>query len=205
MRKFKKNFSPASAQPSVRDCIFDITSQIAQSCWADPNQRAAATTIALALLVCPQLVQVKYDAVFREFEATYLDVNVSVPKTFEQVSTRSHTGKGRFVFNILRAWKNEAGEYQWALLPDLAESYQDHIRNMKARKFLIENFPKSTSTRDRAAILGLAWAILQRLDVHEGLRVQGHAHNGWFWGSKELKVSVTISLNKVVWSEFPGL
>lgn len=186
----------ADTQPATLNQILDLALQFSQSDWVDPNQRAAAITVALALMVCPQSVWFEDEPYFERIRVTYLSLNADFP---------IKVGFEESDLSVGRILRDECGRAFFRVLPSLAETYQDHERNMEAKKFLVDYLPKAGTKRDRAALLGIAWAKLQRMKVGYMYRITGEdSDSGDVFTADDIGVSVVIS-KLVVASKYPGL
>lgn len=161
----------------------------------DPNKRCAVITIALAILVCPEKVilsnflwlRLKYDCV----EIVLSRKNEDTHVLFSSLLVEYDENK-KIVGDIRQ-------------LTDLAEKYSDHTNNMKCIKHLKEYLPMAKDTASKAAVLGMAWAILQREEVSVCYHVSPGPDCGNWQTIPSMGISLQIDGGKIVSSSFPWL
>ena len=132
---------------------------LAAAPWADPNERCACVTIALALLVCPEKVGVAPSEFSEADDLEYRNVRLALPRA-------ASPAEGPFAFFDPRAAHPR--------LPNLRESYDDFENNVEAQE-LLGYYPFCEGTEARAALLTLAWICLV-----EGYREVRKVVNGAF-------------------------
>jgi hypothetical protein len=138
--------------------------QLASRPWLNPNERCAAVTVALALLVCPDEVSVAASEFAEADDLQYRNVKLSLPRDADPM-------RGGFEF------------FAWAAarppLPNLCERYADFENNLEAQE-LLGYYPLCATREARAALLTLAWVCLV-----EGYRAIRKSLNGAFVLSAE--------------------
>lgn len=158
----------ASESPAAANDALDRALTVALSAWADPNQRCAAITIALALTVSPDHVQVHQEESDGDVTAKFERIEVDFRKNIEENS---------FLWGNAIKHGDGFGTSRYESLPNLAEVYEDHTRNVKCLLDLQRYLPIARDKISKAAVLGLAWARLQRLEISESYRVTGFAES----------------------------
>jgi hypothetical protein len=159
----------AIQEPQMAADGLDRALVVALSDRADPNKRCAAVTIALALTVCPDRVQLQPAGIVHDLTARFESIELCFFGTSEEVDLRWG--------NAIKH-RNACGAIEYEQLPNLAEVYEDHTRNMDCLRDLREYFPIAHDQVSRAAVLGLAWARLQRLNVSTGYRIDRYGESG---------------------------
>ena len=202
----KPSSGNAQCVPEIAQSATERALSVALSDWADPNQRCAAITIALALIVCPEEVSLrkrKEDIWVRkakEIEACYKGVDILLP--LKGVEARSW-------FSLDRSFGSATGRASpdHSRLDNLAVSYLDAERNKNCLAHLREYFDVDGSQIEMAAVLGLAWLLLQRRerDIQQmfsvggdrsgytkmcndpmlGIRVQKKIKEAWYQGLQQ--------------------
>jgi hypothetical protein len=118
--------------------------QLASRPWLNPNERCAAATVALALLVCPDEVRVAASEFAEADDLQYRNVKLSLPRDADPL-------RGGFEF------------FAWAAarppLPNLCERYADFENNLEAQE-LLGYYPLCATREARAALLTLVWICL---------------------------------------------
>jgi hypothetical protein len=145
---------------AARDAaLVDRLVALAAAPWADPNERCACVTIALALLVCPERVGVAPSEFAEADDLEYRNVRLALPRA-------ASPAEGPFAFFDPRAAHPR--------LPNLRESYDDFENNVEAQE-LLGYYPLCESPEARAALLTLVWICLV-----EGYREVRKVVNGAF-------------------------
>ena len=161
----------------------------------DPNKRCAVITIALAILVCPEKVM--------------LDDLVWLTLKYDCVSfhllKKNDTAKVVFSNFLVEYDKNKKIVGNIRQLTDLAEKYSDHTNNMKCIKHLKQYLPMANDTPSRAAVLGMAWAILQREPISLSFQVSPGPDAGYWQSIPSMGISIQVDGGKIVSSCFPWL
>lgn len=125
--------------------VLDQACDLASQDWLDPNERCAAVTIALALIVSPDEVtiseMIKY--LGGGWSTQYRNVQLHVPADVSRASV---------VFSRLSPSPP---------LINLAEKYEDHHNNLHARD-LLKRYRLCSTPDQLAALLALAWVCLVR-------------------------------------------
>jgi len=191
--------APKDAAELARE-VLDSCVQIFLSEWADPNQRCAAVTVALALIVDDQRVTMRPRPFLEEVSVVMGDLRLDVPKVPK---------KETLLFPILRIVRGSATQKEsYVLLDNLAVSYGDHERNLDAIRFLGKYWPQATDQKGKAAVLGLAWARLQRHAWQQSFVVSPSTpQSGGLHFSVDLPqgfVGIQVHEGKLIGS-FPGL
>ena len=167
---------------------------IAKSSWADPNQRCAAVTAALAIVVCPDRVKISR-WIDGSIQVRFESLHVNLPRT---------PRAGMLIFSIISSVVDRNGSRHYFQFKDLAESYDDHRQNMKCMKFLNSYCDMHLERTAMAAVLGLAWAYLQRRDISESFAVGGD-DGGLHFKCDELGIGIRVKSDVIVGARYPGL
>lgn len=182
---------------------WSVQNFVAMSDWADPNQRCAAITIALALLVCPEQVSLSKPRDSRASKANvlaafYKTVEVQLPQKGAKFTNGSFYVKRKGL-----GWGNDCPSP--LVLENLAVSYQDAERNKECLTHLRQYFDVNGSQVEKAAVLGLAWYKLQRryMEIRQSLNLL----EGYFMSCDDPEFGVCTSDpdDKVVKARFKGL
>ena len=195
----------AQSLPEIAESAMQRALSVALSDWADPNQRCAAITIAIALIVCPEEVILSKRkgikvSVVKEVEACYKGVEIILPRI--GVEAKSWFFLNR-TLGMGRASPAHLG------LENLAVSYLDAERNKGCLAHLREYLDVNGDKIEMAAVLGLAWLLLQRRersisqllssqegyimqcsDPALGIRVKKKIEEAWYQGLRKPEVSV---------------
>ena len=147
--------------------------QLASRPWLDPNERCAAVTVALALLVSPDQVSVAASEFAESDDLQYRNVKLSLPRDADPL-------RGGFEFFVWAAARPP--------LPNLCERYADFENNLEAQE-LLGYYPLCGTREARAALLTLAWICLV-----EGYREIRKSLNGAFVLSAE-RYGVELALD----------
>lgn len=171
---------------------------VAQSDWADPNQRCAAITIALALLIHPNQVLMTDSLPSKAIDAKYGVIEVPLWET---------PSKTNFRFSIhVRTRSNSGAKHVW--LPDLAETYADHIRNVETKEFLDRMLPLTGGVDQvKAAVLGLAWAMLQRESIshRDVIATSDKREIGFHTFALDGSLCICVDKDTIAMAKYPGL
>lgn len=159
----------------------------------NPNERCAALTLILAILAEPAQVKLSpwpYPRV------EYGIVNVILFDDDE---------KCPFVWSNL-VHVDKPGDSH-AFLPDLAQSYRDQENNASAQKFLLAHLPLAAHPTAKAAVAGIAWAILQRKAVNYQVIVHDEENpsNGGWHRVPDIGVALQTSGDMIMSAWYPGL
>ena len=205
LREAKK---PSSGSAEVAHEIAHAAMQralsIALSEWADPNQRCAAITIALAMLVSPKEVSLckppRVQATkATEIEARYKGVEVFLPK----VST---VPPNSFFIDRTSGTPFARPASRFARLENLAVTYGDSENNKECLAHLRTYFDPSSNSACQAAVLGIAWLILQRRSREiSRLLATGGNDSGYTMKCDSLDFGFRTNLKKVDEAWFQGL
>lgn len=147
--------------------------QLASRPWLNPNERCAAVTVALALLVCPDEVSIAASEFAEADDLQYRNVKLSLPRDADPL-------RGGFEFFVWAAARPP--------LPNLCERYADFENNLEAQE-LLGYYPLCGTREARAALLTLAWICLV-----EGYREIRKSLNGAFVLSAE-RYGVELALD----------
>jgi hypothetical protein len=169
----------------------------------DPNKRCAVITLALAILIEPEKVTI--ENIFG-LKVEYGLVTIRLPKK----------GSSSFLFSIIKIFNfrssnskkyKDAPKETYIVLQDLAESYSDHKRNIESRKHLKKYLPMAHDALAKAAVLGIAWATLQRHEISQWYEVSSGADSGHWIAAKEIGVSLQLQIrgNAIISANYQGL
>lgn len=188
----------ASDVPVAAKDALDRALLVALSDWADPNQRCAAITIALALIVCPECTEIREWKKGKRVTAKFDSIEVTFPWVIKESSFL-------WVHAVKRGGVANESQYEW--LPNLAETYEDHTRDKKCLQDLQGYFPRAKDRVSKASVLGLAWARLQRLDISESYCVTGlEESSGQFIRCSPLNLGIQLAGdNDIRKAWYPGL
>ncbi len=195
--KFELNIPfKATENSKVLNEAFNRTLQIAIADWPDSNVRAAAITVALAALVCPEMVKVTAFAKWSYIEANYSFIRL--------VLSKDATKRGS-IFWARQLSEDGSQNNSPISFPNLAQTYQDYERNLETRKFLLESLPKAKNRRDVSALLGIAWAKLQRMNISTCYQISPHdGMSGCYLSVEQINASVLLQADRII-SVFPGM
>jgi hypothetical protein len=204
--KWNPNTTPASNNPALCTEIYNRAVNVALADWANPNERCSAITIALAITVSPDVVFVSDNIVEKglpRFNVEYRGIRAYLSP-----------GQGSKSFSSLpMLWEQDGNRMVQKIthLKNLAQTYDDHNNDVKAREFLGKFLPKTSSVTDKAAVLALSWAILQRLIVEDSC--PGYAIDlsdnrkpipyDFEYKSRDLDVWIGLRKDEIVSSHFP--
>ncbi|WP_038483836.1 hypothetical protein [Collimonas arenae] len=161
----------------------------------DPNKRCIVITLALGMLTDPEKISINLN--FGRIDVRY---------GFIKISLNLNSHKASFLGSHIFLDENDDQE-RYLILPNLAETYADHTRNMKALGHLKSYLPLAAERTIQAAVLGIAWAILQRIVISNTFVVSASDPlDGGFWIKVEkLGVSLQIDKNQIVKATYPGM
>jgi hypothetical protein len=169
---------------------------VACSEQAEPNDRCAAITIALALTACPDHVSVRTDA-GDDVIADYSGISVR----FHKVGETCNISWDRRI-----ASRDAPGVAQADWLPDLAADDADHRRNAACLQDLKKYLPLARDSVARAAVLGLAWSQLQRLPVSSEYRFSYTEPSDHTIECREIGVWIVIDeKDEIAGAHYPGM
>jgi hypothetical protein len=162
----------------------------------DSNVRCAAITVALALTACPDCVGVRHD-IGDELVADYSGIQTRFSKV----------GKDITLLGGLRIeYKDSTGAVQSDWLPSLAENSEDHARNVACLRDLKKYYPMARSPIAKAAVLGLAWARLQRFDISFEWRFSYDEPSGNFIECQQKNIGILIQeKDEIARAWYPGM
>lgn len=160
----------------------------------NPNSRCAVITIALAILVCPENV---------EYEESY---DISIRYENVKIAYSKNPTNTKIKFFPFSVEFNENGKMKEAckLLPNLAVHYSDHTNDLECIKQLRSTFHKAQDNKSKAAVLAIAWAILQRKEKSFSFCVSPGPRSGSWESIQELGVSIQEINDTIVSSTFPN-
>ena len=191
----------AQSVPEIAQSAMERALSVALSEWADPNQRCAAITIAVALIVCPGDVNLSKQKAIKvseskEIQACYRGVELLLPK--KGVETRLWF----FLDRCSLGWATGRASPAHLRLDDLAVSYLDAERNKKCLAHLREYLDVNGSQIAMAAVLGLAWLWLQRRerDIRKILSDQ----SGYTMMCDDPKLGIRVQGKKIVEAWYQG-
>lgn len=187
----------ASEVPVVAQVALDRALALALSDWADPNKRCVAITIALALTVCPDRIEVRQGERGEDVAVRFDCIKVKFPEAI---------GEGNFLWSNAVKCRDGSGAVRYEWLPDLAETYSDHTKNVACLRDLRQYLPAAKDRIATAAVLGLAWARLQRIEVSNSYHITGsNESSGHFISCSQLALGIQVGEEGVRSAWYPGL
>ena len=191
----------ANCVPEIAQSAMERALSVALSEWADPNQRCGAITIALALIVCPEQVRLQKPRNATAFKAGHI---VAIYESVQLLLSKVGVKAREWFFYDNRMGIDMGRETPCHLnLEDLAVSYADAERNKECLEHLKKYFDVNGNETEKAAVLGLAWLMLQRRDnaISKMLCIQ----EGWTLESLKPVFGILVSGNKITKAWFQGM
>lgn len=166
-----------------------------------PNERCAALTIAMASLACPERVRISIGFAVEDIRARFEGIELTLP---EQVS-----GRVRISY-LARSAQIDPDSRSYLGCRCLATKGAASERNIAVAEFVRTYFPMAHTATAQAAVLGVAWAMLQGIPVEESFIVYDGDLRGGGAGGRVFKVAdpalyVRIDGGNVVDAIYPGL
>jgi hypothetical protein len=180
--------------------------------WADPNERCAAITICLALLVSPESVALRSTFYQKDLVGIIFPGKEVVHASFQGIELDLPPVIDRRWFK----WDRESYDIEKKCMRcfrNLAESYADSTKNARVIQHSREWLALARSGGEKAAVLAILWAELQGMAVSDSNK-SGELVIDWRGATQkpdrrieasEFGVRIKLNTERIISYEYPDL